>query len=408
MSEAAAVDARPASVVFALVALGIDALGIGLIIPIVPALVRELAGGDASNAAFWVGALGTSFAAAQLFAAPILGGLSDRYGRRPILLLSITGLAADYVLLAAAPSLAWLFVGRLLAGITASNVSAITAYIADVTPPALRGQRFGLVGATFGLGFIVGPVMGGLLGEVWLRLPFLAAAVLSGCNALYGLFVLPESLPRARRRAFAWKRASPLGTLRVLRADPMLARLAIAWSCIWFSLGMLQSVFVLATGLQFGWGVRQNGFALAGMGVVQTVVQGLLLRHVLRWLGERRTAVLGFLLGALGQAMFAFAGIGWLIYAGVVVQSLGAIRMPAIRALFSARGGPERQGEIQGALAALQALMGIVAPLIGASVFAFFTGAGAPFHFPGAPFLLAAIVNLLGVAMIFMVTGEPG
>jgi DHA1 family tetracycline resistance protein-like MFS transporter len=256
-----------ASVRFILITLVIDALGFGLVVPIVPSLVFKLSGMTISGASMWVGWLLAAFALMQFVCAPLLGGLSDRFGRRPVLLLSLSGICANYVLLAWAPSLMWLFLGRLIAGATAANAATATAYIADVTPPQKRASQFGLVGAAFGVGFVVGPALGGLLGSHSLRLPFYAAAALAGCNVLYGLFVLPESLPPTRRRAFEWRRANPLGSLRVVMANRDLARLAIAWGSIWFALGALQSTFVLANEVRFGWDTQHNGMALALAGL---------------------------------------------------------------------------------------------------------------------------------------------
>ncbi len=379
-----------------LATLAIDALGFGIVVPVVPNLVLRLSHLPPSAASFWVGALLAAFSAMQFLCAPLLGALSDRFGRRPVLLLSLSGICANYLLLAWAPSLAWLFVGRLIAGATAANVSAATAYIADVTPPAQRAQRFGLVGAMFGLGFVLGPALGGLLGAYGLRLPFLGAAVLAGLNVLYGLFVLPESLPPERRRAFAWRRANPVGTLGAVAADPAYLRLAVAWCCAWFALGALQSSFVLANDLRLGWGPRENGMALAAVGVGSALVQGLVVRRLVPRLGERRAALLGYTMAALAYLLFAFAVRGWLVYAGIAVQALGAISGPAVQAMVSARAGPDRQGEVQGALGSLQGLTAIASPLIAGWLFGVF----APRGLPGAPFLLAAATYLLAFAAV--------
>ena len=391
---------RAPAIGFALALLAIDALGIGLVIPIVPQLVLELSGGDASHAAAWVGLLATSFAAMQFIFSPIIGGLSDRFGRRPVMLLSVLGLGIDYLILAAAPSLGFVLFARLLAGVTTANISAVTAYISDVTPPERRGQRFGLIGAMFGLGFVLGPVVGGVLGGIWLRLPFLAAAGLALCNALYGFFVLPESLPKERRRDFSWCRANPIAALSGLRANPRALRLACAWSATWFGLGALQSAFVLSTALRFGWHTMANGFALALAGLSQALVQSFLMRRILDRLGETWTALLGCLFAALAQSTYAFAAAGWMIYLGVMISALGAINTPAIRALFSAEASADRQGEAQGVLASLQSLTAIFAPLLGAALFAHFTAPGTMVFFPGAPFLLAALAYLLAGALL--------
>ena len=263
---------RRASVAFVLVTLGLDAVGVGIIAPIVPGLVRHLGKLAPDQAAPWVGALIAAYAAMQFFAAPILGELSDRYGRRPVILASVFGLGCDYVLLAFAPNLWWLFAGRLVAGATSANVAAATAYISDVSPEQERARLFGFVGATFGAGFVVGPALGGLLGEVSLRLPFLAAAALSFTNLCFGIFVLPESLAADRRRPMEWSRAQPFRLLVGVWRDRAQRHLALAWSCTWIGLGAVQSSLVLFTNFRFGWGAMLSGLVLAGVGLSQSVV----------------------------------------------------------------------------------------------------------------------------------------
>ncbi len=380
---------RRASLVFILATLAIDALGFGLVVPIVPALVKSLTGGDTSHAAEWLGALVATFAGAQFVAAPVLGALSDRFGRKPVVVLSLVGAAANYLLLAWAPSLGWLFLGRLLAGGTAASASAANAYIADITPPEQRSGRFGLVGAMFGAGFVIGPAMGGVLGAVDLRLPFLVAGGLALANACYGALVIPESLAVERRRAFSWRRANPIGSLRTLAADPVVGRLAIGWSLMWFGLGALQSAFVLSTGLRFGWGTQQNGLALAVLGASQALVQGVLVRPAIRWLGERRAAFAGFAGSIAAYCCFGFAQAGWVIYLAVVLMSLGAVAGPAMRGMMSDRTRPDRQGELQGGLSSVEGLTAIVAPATAATVFAMAVQAGGA-DWAGTPFLLGA------------------
>ncbi len=379
-----------ASLWFVLATLFIDALGFGIVVPIVPDLVRELTNGDRGQAAVWVGALVATFAGAQFVAAPVLGGLSDRFGRRPVIILSVLGVAANYLLLAWAPSLAWLFLGRLFAGATAASASAANAYIADITPPEQRSARFGLVGATFGAGFVLGPAMGGLLGAVDLRLPFLVAAGLALANATYGALVLPESLPAAQRRPFAWRRANAVGSLRTLASVAPMAWMALAWGLMWFGLGALQSAFVLSTGLRFGWGPQENGWALAAVGVSQAVVQGALVRPIIRRLGERRAAFTGFAMAALSYLLFGAAQAGWVIYVAVVFQAFGAMANPSLRGLLSARTPPDRQGELQGGLSSVEGLTAIVSPVLAALVFALAVQWGGA-AWAGAPFLLGAL-----------------
>jgi DHA1 family tetracycline resistance protein-like MFS transporter len=398
---------RSASVRFILITLVIDALGFGLVVPIVPSLVVKLSGLSVSGASLWVGMLLTAYALMQFVCAPILGGLSDRFGRRPVLLLSLSGICANYLLLAWAPSLAWLFLGRLIAGATAANASTATAYIADVTPPKQRAGQFGLVGAMFGIGFVLGPAVGGVLGTYGLRLPFLAAAGLAGCNVLYGLLVLPESLPPERRRPMDWSRANPMGSLRLVMASRNMGRLAIAWGAIWFALGALQSTFVLANETRFGWDTRHNGLALAVAGLGSAVVQGLLVRRVVPALGERHAAMIGGVIVAVAYLCIAFAPFGWVVILGLVLQSIGAITSPAIQGLVSASAAADRQGETQGALSSVQGLTAIVSPLIASWVFSTFTGPAAPILLPGAPFVVSALAYGLAIWAVAGVRPAP-
>jgi DHA1 family tetracycline resistance protein-like MFS transporter len=390
-----------ASVRFILITLVIDSLGFGLVVPIVPSLVLKLSGLNVSGASVWVGLLLASFALMQFVCAPILGGLSDRFGRRPVLLLSLSGICANYLMLTWAPSLTWLFLGRLIAGATAANAATATAYIADVTPAKDRAGQFGLIGAMFGIGFVVGPALGGLLGSYGLRLPFEVAAVLAGCNVLYGYFVLPESLPPTLRRPFNWRRANPLGSLRLVLASRNLGRLAIAWGCIWFALGALQSTFVLANQERFGWDTRHNGMALALAGLGSAVTQGLLVRRIVPYLGERRAAIIGGVVGVLSYLCLALAPSGWVVMAGILIQALGAITSPAVQGMVSASAAADRQGETQGALSSVQGLTAIVSPLVASWVFSTFTVATAPIVLPGAPFLVSALAYCVAIWAIW-------
>ena len=394
---------RQPGLIFVLLTLGIDALGFGIVVPIVPELVQTLSGGNTGRAAEWVGALIATFSAAQFLAAPVLGGLSDQFGRRPVIILSLLGVAANYLLLAWAPSLAWLFLGRLLAGATAANFATATAYVADITAPAKRSQRFGLVGATFGAGFVFGPALGGVLGGYGLRLPFLVAALLSFANAAYGALVMPESLPLDKRRPFSWRRANPVGLLHTLTADRTTGWLSAAWALLWFGLGALQSTFVLSTGLRFGWTTAQNGWALATMGVSQALVQGLLVRPAIRWAGERGAALGGFALAGLAYICFGLAQAGWVIYIAVVLQAIGAVSNPALRGLLSSKTGPELQGELQGGLSSMQGLTAVVAPMLASLVFSAAVRSGGA-AWAGAPFLLGA-VTYAGAALALTRSG---
>ncbi len=396
-----------ASVRFILLTLVIDALGFGLVVPIVPSLVLKLSGMNVSGASVWVGLLLASFALMQFICAPVLGGLSDRFGRRPVLLLSLAGICANYLLLAWAPSLTWLFLGRLIAGATAANAATATAYIADVTPPQQRAGQFGLVGAMFGVGFVIGPALGGVLGSYGLRLPFFAAAALAGCNVLYGLFVLPESLPVERRRPIDWRRSNPMGSLRLVMASRNLGRLALAWSALWFALGALQSTFVLANQARFGWDTRQNGLALALAGLGSAIVQGLLVRRIVPLLGERRAAMTGAVITGCSYLCIGLAPYGWVVLVGITVQSLGAITGPAIQGMISATASDDRQGETQGALSSVQGLTAIVSPLVASWVFSTFTGPAAPMLLPGAPFVISALAYAVALWAISGVRPAP-
>ncbi len=392
---------RRASIPFVLLTLGLDALGVGIIGPIVPGLVRTLTHLPPQGAAPWVGALVAAYAAMQFLAAPLLGVLSDRFGRRPVILASVAGLGCDYVLLALAPNLWWLFAGRLIAGATSANVVAATAYMADVSAEEDRPRLYGLVGATFGAGFVVGPAIGGLLGAYGLRLPFVAAAGLSFANLCFGLFVLPESLEAGNRRPLTAARANPLHLLAGLVREGGPWRLAIAWSCTWIGLGAVQSCLVLFTGYRFGWGPRLNGLLLAGAGLSQVVVEGVLLRHVNARLGARHTAVLGYVCGALGYAGLALAITQWSLVPAVLLIGLGGLATPSVRTMMASRGDASAQGEMQGMLGAVEGLTAVVAPLLTAGLFYAFTSHAMPVAFPGAPFALAALCAAGACALLW-------
>ncbi|MEE3503341.1 MFS transporter [Acidiphilium acidophilum] len=390
---------------FIFAVLVIDSLGFGLIAPILPELVQKLAHVPASHAALWVGVLSMTFAATQFFAAPILGQLSDRYGRRRLILISLSGSAANYILLAFAPTIGWLFIGRFLAGATAGNVSAASAYIADITPPEKRAQRFGLIGAAFGLGFMAGPMLGGFLGAIDLRLPFLVAAGLVALNVTYGIFVLPESLPVERRRPLRLREATPLGAMRLLTTVPRLWRLAAAWSVRWFGLGALQAVLVLFTELRFNWGPQQNGLLFAAVGVSSTIVQFTLVKPAVAWFGERGAALIGFTSSAIGYLLFGLAPTPAFLFIGVAFTSLGSIANPAIRSMISRALPPDQQGRMAGALSSIEGLTAIAAPLTGAFVFDLFSRHTA-WRLPGAPFVMVSAM-LIGAGWLILTSAPP-
>ncbi len=392
--------ARPASIGLVLATVALDALGFGIVVPIIPNLIMQLEHVSAAATSLWMGGLLAAFSIMQFLCAPLLGGLSDRFGRRPVLLAALAGMTLNYLLLVWAPNVGWLFVGRIIAGATAASYSTATAYIADVTPPEKRAQRFGLTGAMFGLGFVIGPALGGLLGSYGLRLPFLLSAVLAGINVVYAAVILPESLKPEARRPISWAKSNPIGSLRVLAADPDYRRLAIAWCSNWFALGALQSAFVLANTLRLGFSELQNGLALTVMGIGSAVVQGLLVRRIVPHLGERRAALVGFSLTACAYLSFAFASVVPLLLLGLCLQSMGAISGPAIQSLLSVKAGANEQGQLQGALASVQGLTAIVAPLAGSAIFSLFAHPDRPVYFPGAPFLMGTVACLIAVAAI--------
>ncbi len=396
-------SARSPAILFALVAMGLDALSVGMIIPVVPQLVSSMAGADPRLASRMLSVMMSVFAVAQLFAAPVLGGLSDRFGRRKVILISITGMAFDFMLMGWAPRLSWLVVARVLGGLTAASVVSVNAYIADVTPPEKRAQRFGLVGATIGGAFVLGPAVGGLLGAVSVRLPFWVAAGLCVLNLLYGLLVLPESLPPERRRAFDWTRANPFSSAKSLLSSPDLTRLGICWFLTWFGMGAFPVAFLLSANLRFGWASAQNGMAIALVGFTQVIVQAFLARRVVVAVGEVQSARLGYCFTAFATLVYALADHGWMIWCACVISGCGSLTMPAIRAMVSSMATANRQGEAQGALSAMEGVAAIVAPLVAGEIFVHFS-THAFFYLPGAPFLLTAAVSLLAVWLMGRVT----
>ena len=337
-----------AQIGFVLATIAIDALAFGMIVPVVPDLVMALSGRDASGASVWLGGLLAAFSVMQFLFSPLLGALSDRFGRKPVLLLSLAGIAANNLLLGWAPSLGWLFVGRLVMGATAANFAAATAAIADLSTPAERAQRFGLVGAMFGLGFVIGPALGGVLGQYGVRVPFFVAAGLTAVNLVYGLVAVRETLAPANRRAFQWRRANPVANVWLVSHDPAYARLVTAWCSTWFALGALQSSFVLANDVRLGWGIRENGLALAVVGIGSALVQGFGTRRVIPALGERRAALAGYALAGAAYLLFAGAVTPAILFAAIALQSASAISGPAVQSMVSARAGPTRQGRRRG------------------------------------------------------------
>ncbi|HEX3344000.1 MAG TPA: TCR/Tet family MFS transporter, partial [Polyangiaceae bacterium] len=343
-------NSRRAGTAFVLVTVLLDTLGLGLIIPVAPRLVASFLGDDLGAASHYFGVLVSLYAAMQFLFAPVIGGLSDRFGRRPIILISLAGAAASYLLSGLAPALSWLFVGRVISGITGASFSAAGAYVADVTPAAKRAQSFGLIGAVFGLGFIAGPAVGGLLGDVGLRLPYFVAAGLNFVNMMYGLFVLPESLAPANRRPFSFARANPLGSLRALGRHSIVLGLTGTMMCSFLAQWILQSIWALHTQSRFGWSLRMVGVSLMVVGLATAVVQGGLVRVVVPRLGERRALVVGLLMAVTGHTLLGLANHGWMILAFIPPLALGGLAGPAVQAIISREVGPNEQGELQGSL----------------------------------------------------------
>lgn len=409
MNATPAPGARKAALAFIFITVLIDVIAFGVIIPVLPHLVQDMVGGDLSTAAYWTGVFAFAFSIVQFFCTPIQGALSDRFGRRPVILLSCLGLAADFVFMALAPSLAWLFVGRLLSAATSASFSTANAYIADVVPAEQRAKSFGMIGAAFGLGFIVGPLIGGVLGDIDHRLPFWCAAGLALLNFLYGLFVLPESLPRERRTArFDWTHARPMGGVRMLLEHPRIWGLVAVVFIANFAHYVYPSTFVLFADAAFGWKEKQAGYALAAVGVCSVIVNVALVGRLVKALGERRAMLLGLACGTTGFVLYGLAGEGWVFLLGLPISALWAVAGPATMALITRQVPADEQGRIQGSLGSLVSLAGIMAPALFAGSFGFFIGPRAPVHLPGVAFLIAgALLALAALAAWRTGRGAP-
>lgn len=379
--------------IFIFVTLFIDILGIGIIIPILPELVKGFVGGSTAMAGRYYGVIGAVYAFMQFFCAPIIGALSDRFGRRPVILASLLGLGVDYIIMGLAPTIGWLFVGRSLAGILGASYTTANAYIADISTPETRARNFGLVGVAFGLGFIFGPALGGLLGSVHLRLPFFVAAGLALVNWLYGFFVLPESLPKESRSSIPWTKANPFASIARLRSYPLVAGLAAAFVLVALAQRGLESVWVLYTGFRFGWGERMNGMSLAMVGIMAVLVQGFLIKPAIARIGERRAVVAGLGIACLSLLGYGLASQGWMMFVIIIFGALGGVAGPAIQGLVAGSVQPSEQGKVQGSLTSLMSLSNIASPLIFTSgLFAYFTSEAAPIELPGAPFFLGSLL----------------
>jgi DHA1 family tetracycline resistance protein-like MFS transporter len=397
-------SASHAAMIFIIITVLLDFLAFGIIAPVLPNLIIRFEGGNIARASDITGYFGFAWSFMQFLFLPVLGAWSDRFGRRPIILISCLGLGLDYIFMALAPSLRWLFVGRLISGITASNVSTAFAYITDITPPAERARKFGMLGAAFGVGFVVGPAVGGLLGHYNLRAPFWAAAGLSLANFFYGMFVLPESLPKEKRAKSAWHMANPLGSLTLLRSHPELAGLSIVVTLYYLAHQSLQNVWVLYTEYRYLWNTRGVGISLALVGVCAVIVSGGLVGPYVKKFGERFSLVSGLFYGFLGFAGFGMALKGWMALAAIPFIALWGVAGPAMQSLMSQRVDASSQGKLQGAINSLRALTGMVGPVLFTQVFSMAIQQNARVHLPGAPYYLAAVLLLLALVTAVVVT----
>jgi DHA1 family tetracycline resistance protein-like MFS transporter len=400
--------ARPAAVGFILISLGLDTLSMGLLIPVFPPLVQQFLHGDAAAAGRSIGMLTAAWAVAQFFGAPIMGALSDRFGRRPVLLASILGLGLDYLLMAFSPNLGWLFLGRVLSGFTASSFSVATAYIADVTPPEQRAARFGLTGAIWSASFIVGPAVGGLLGAIALRLPFFVAAGVTLVAAVYGLMVLPESLPPAHRAPFRWRKANPVASLGFLGSHPELLWLSVVNFLMQFAHAALPTLFILYAGNRYGWSLRITGPVLAFTGVCSLAVQAGLVPRVVAWIGEAGALIAGLVMGALGMAIYGLAPSGAIFLLGAPVGALLGLFGPGFQAIATRRVGPSEQGRLQGANSSIAGLTSMIAPAAFGYIYAWSAAPGRGEATTGVAFLAAASLLITAALVVSLAVAPHG
>ncbi len=392
---------RGAAVGFIFTTILIDVIGFGIIIPVMPKLISQLKHVDISTASTYGSLLVFAYAVVQFICAPILGNLSDKYGRRPILLFSLFGFGINYLFLALAPTYGWLFVGRIISGITGASMTTGAAYIADISTPENRAKNFGMIGAAFGLGFIIGPVIGGLLGGFGTRIPFYAAAVLALLNWIYGYFILPESLNKENRRPFDWKRANPVGSLLHLKKYPAISGLAVSILLIYIGGHAIQSNWSYFTMYRFNWNERMVGLSLGLVGILVATVQGGLIRIINPWVGNEKCIYFGLGLYALGMFLFGLSTQSWMMFVFLIPYCLGGIAQPALQSIMSEHVPANVQGELQGAIASLMSLAAIIGPLLMNNLFFYFTRSKAPIHLPGAPFLLAAVLMATSAIIAF-------
>lgn len=392
---------KSAAIGFIFITMLIDITGWGIIIPVIPKLIQELINGDVSEAAKIGGWLTFAYAITQFVFAPFIGNLSDKFGRRPIILLSLFAFSLDYLLLAFAPTITWLFIGRIIAGISGASITTASAYIADVSTPENRAKNFGMIGAAFGLGFIIGPVIGGLLGQYGSRVPFYAAAVLCLLNFLYGYFILPESLSKDNRREFSLKRANPIGAFLNLKKYPQLIGLVISIFLLYTASHAVHSNWSYFTIYKFNWDEKMVGISLGAIGLLVGIVQGGLIRVINPKLGNEKSIYVGMALYTIGMFLFATATQSWMMFAFLIPYCLGGIAGPAMQAVISSQVPANEQGEIQGTLSSLMSASAIVGPPMMSTVFYYFTHKEAPFQFAGAPFVLGGILMLLSTIIAY-------
>ena len=393
---------KNAAIGFIFVTMTLDVVGWGLIIPVMPRLIADLKHITINEASVWGGYLLFAFSFMQFLFSPILGNLSDKFGRRKIILISLLGFCVDYIILALAHNYTWLVIGRVLCGITGASFTAATAYIADISTPQTRAKNFGLIGAAFGLGFVIGPALGGLLSVWGLRAPFWAAAILCFINFLYGYFVLPESLKPENRRPFEWKKANPIGSLKHFKNYPAISGLIVAFIFIYLASHAVNSNWSYFTMYEFNWSEKQVGISLAVVGVLVGIVQGGLIRVINPKLGNEKSAYMGLLLYTIGLVLFAFATQGWMMYVFLIPYCLGGIAGPALQSIITGHIPANEQGQLQGGLTSLMSLTSIVGPLIMTNLFFYATHKNAPVHFPGAPFLLGAVLMFISTVIAYL------
>lgn len=379
----------------------IDAMGIGLILPVMPDLIREVTGGDLGAAAIWGGVLSTVFAFMQFLCGPLLGNLSDRFGRRPVLLISLAVMSADYVIMALAQNIWVLVIGRIVAGITAATYATAMAYMADISSAQDKARAFGIVGAGVGIGFVLGPAMGGILGQFGTRAPFWAAALLAGGNALLGYMVLKETVSAANRRTFEWRRANPLGALYALNHLPTMTKLLVVFFLYQVAAAVYPAIWAYFVTERFAWEEGMIGLSLSTYGLCYAIVQAALIGPTIKWFGNRRTVVIGLTLEVFALIYIGFVPTGMLLLMGIPIAALASVGLPALQGIMSRRVADDAQGELQGISSSLTSLAHVLAPLVMTQAFAYFSADHAPLYLPGAPFLLAAVLMVLSLG-VFM------